>query len=253
MMFPSRSRPIPLAFPRSVCGICHDSRNTPFDENFCTRPVMSAAYRLSCVSTATERGLLSSPTPTPRFPMTRTRLKIRLWTGAFRRVVGGASRKGAQRTTELPLVAWPVSWIRNTRRVTRTRPHMPKAYRHRQQRQAQRVHLRVVAVVQQVENAQRQRFAAGRHDQNHGLHIPKAKQEHHIPRGGGLRRDLRPLHLAQHLPARRALQPRGVGEVAVHRLESVSNRGPAQPQVTNHERQDDDSRALIKRRPAAIE
>ena len=29
---------MPLGLPRSVWGICQESRNTPFDENFCTRP-----------------------------------------------------------------------------------------------------------------------------------------------------------------------------------------------------------------------
>ena len=105
-------------------------------------------------------------------------------------------------------------------RTTQHAPRLPsheRGDRQRQQRQAKRVHLRVVAVVQQVEHAQGQRLAPGRHDQNHGFHVPQAEQENDIPRGGGLRRDLRPLHVAQHLPARRALQPRDVSQIAVHR------------------------------------
>src|ERR1039457_4618266 len=74
---------MPLGLPRSVCGICHDNRNTPFEENFCTRPVMSTTYRLSCASTATERGLLSWPTPTPRDPMICTDRNRWLCSGAW--------------------------------------------------------------------------------------------------------------------------------------------------------------------------
>ena len=111
--------------------------------------------------------------------------------------------------------------------------------RQTQQRQAKRVHLRVVAVVQQVEHAQRQGLSSGRHDEDHGLHVPEAEQEDDIPRGGGLRRDLRPLHIAQHLPARRALQPRGVGQIAVHRLQGVGDSVPAQCQIPDHKRQND--------------
>ena len=42
----------------------------------------------------------------------------------------------------------------------------------------------VMAVVQQVENAQGQAFAAGRHDQDQRFHVPQAQQAGDIPGGG---------------------------------------------------------------------
>ena len=144
-------------------------------------------------------------------------------------------------------------WARATHHAPRL-PHDQRRNRQRQQRQAKRVHLRVVAVMQQVEHAQRQRLAPGRHDQDHGLHVPEAEQEDHIPRGGGLRRDLRPLHIAQHLPARRALQARDVSQIAVHRLQGVGDGVPAQRQVPDHKGQNDNRCALIEeRKPGPIE
>src|ERR1041385_5447399 len=70
MMFPLASRAIPFGLPLSVCGICHDLRNLPSDENFCTRPVISTTYKLSCRSQMRERGLLNSPEPAPLEPIT---------------------------------------------------------------------------------------------------------------------------------------------------------------------------------------
>src|ERR1700722_1257519 len=46
----------------------------------------------------------------------------------------------------------------------------------REQREAKRIDLRVVAVVEQVEHAQGERFAAGRDDQDDGFHVPEAEQ-----------------------------------------------------------------------------
>src|SRR5689334_3826382 len=69
---------MPLGLPKSVCGICHERMKTPFEENFCTRPVISTTNRLSCESIATERGLFNCPTPTPRVPMICTAEKMRL-------------------------------------------------------------------------------------------------------------------------------------------------------------------------------
>ena len=48
-----------------------------------------------------------------------------------------------------------------------------------------------MAVVQQIEDAQGECFATGRHDEDHGFHIPEAKQKNDIPGGGDLRGDLR--------------------------------------------------------------
>ena len=73
MMFPSWSRHIPFGLPRSVCGICQDKRKLPSGENFCTRPVISTTKTSPFVSQANDRGLLNSPTPTPRAPITSAR------------------------------------------------------------------------------------------------------------------------------------------------------------------------------------
>ena len=102
--------------------------------------------------------------------------------------------------------------------------------------------------MQQVEHAQGQGFSSRRHDQNHRLHVPEAKQENDIPRGGSLRCDLWPLHMAQHLPAGRAFQARDVKQVAVHGLQGVGDGVPAHRQVTNQKGQDDNRRALIEER-----
>src|ERR1043166_2197444 len=78
MIFPVESRLIPLGFPRSVWGICQLERKTPFEENFCTRPVMSTTNKLSLASTATDRGLLNFPAPAPWEPINCTLVKSRL-------------------------------------------------------------------------------------------------------------------------------------------------------------------------------
>ena len=74
--------------------------------------------------------------------------------------------------------------------VTRTFRQLPKyQWRNRQskQRETQRIHLRIVPVVQKIENTQRQRLAPRRLNQDDGFHVPQAEQINHIPRRGQLR------------------------------------------------------------------
>src|SRR5256885_15001989 len=126
-ILPSRSRHMPFGLPLSVWGICQKSKKAPCGENFCTRPVMSTTYRLSCVSTATERGLLSSPTPTPREPIIWTRLKKRLSSEAS---FDDGEREQLANNTRMPRqqIVFRIAYCAGTEHATRnTEPDLPSA------------------------------------------------------------------------------------------------------------------------------
>ena len=115
-----------------------------------------------------------------------------------------------------------------------------------EQDEAEGVYLRVVAVVEEVEDAGGERFAAGRHDEHHGFDIPQAEKKDEIPQGGELGRDLGPMDVAEKLPAGGAIETGGVGEVAVGGAHGVGDAVPAEGEVTDGEGEDDDAGALVE-------
>ena len=85
---------------------------------------------------ATERGLLNSPTPAPREPITSTRLKNLLCTGAFFR---SSPEQPAKRKGKTAASEDPAEIGRKTRLKTAATRQRQK--RQHQQQQAQRIDL----------------------------------------------------------------------------------------------------------------
>jgi hypothetical protein len=140
------------------------------------------------------------------------------------------------------------------RRRCHQSPDQQWCKRHAQQREAKRVYLGIMAIMQQVKNSQRQGFSAGRDNQNHRFGIPQAEQEQDIPGRKNRPGNLGPPGMAQHLPTRGAFQPGHITEVRINSPQREGRRVPADHPVANDKRQNDDTSALIKKRgPPVVE
>ena len=100
--------------------------------------------------------------------------------------------------------------------------------------------------MQKIEHAHRERLGTWRHDENEGLGVPKTKEVGQVPCGAELWRDLRPMDVAQQLPARRAFQPRRIAQVAVHGPQRVRRRVPSDRQVAQRPGEKNNAHTLVK-------
>ena len=100
-----------------------------------------------------------------------------------------------------------------TRQFSRNEEQEERSGGHQQQEQAKRVDLRVVAVMKEIKNSERERFAPGRNDQQRGFHVPKRQEIDEVTGGKNRSPTEREHQMTPELTSRGPLETRGGHEI----------------------------------------
>src|SRR5687768_16936194 len=104
--------------------------------------------------------------------------------------------------------------------------------RQHNEQQANPIYLRGMAIMQEVERAQRERLGAGWIQQGDRFNVPERKQIRDIPRCKGGGGDPRQVNMAKQRPSAKSFQPSSFQQRAVNGVEAVANERPNRPNAS---------------------